>query len=83
MPNVTFTVDDELLRKARKVAVDRDTTVTQLLRDFLEQLAGSDAALAKQRAEEFRRVVRKLARPAGGEKFNREDANDRAVLRRY
>ncbi len=83
MTNVTFSVDDELLRKARKVAVDRDTTVTQLLRGFLEQLVASDESVAKQRAEEFRRVTRKLARDAGGVKFNREELYDRNVLRRY
>jgi len=83
MPNVTFTVDDELLRKARKVAVDRNTTVTQMLRGFLEQMVVSDETLAKQRAEEFRRVTRKLARDAGGVKFNREELYDRDVLRRY
>ena len=82
MPNVTFSVDDELLRRARKVALDRDTTVTQLLRTYLEQLVGG-ASLARQRADEFRRVANELARNAGGEKFNREELYDRPILRRY
>ena len=80
---MTFTVDEQLLLQARKLALDRNTTVTQLLRDYLEQLVNTDAGAAQQRAEEFRRVARKLARPAGGEKFNREDVYDRTVLRRY
>jgi predicted transcriptional regulator len=83
MTNVTFSVDDDLLRRARKLALDRDTTVTQLLRDYLEQLVASESSAAKQRAEEFRRVTRKLARHAGGAKFDREEIHDRPVLRRY
>ena len=83
MPHVTFSVDDELLRKARKLAVDRDTTVTQLLRGFLEQLVASESNAAQQRAQEFMRVADKLARDAGGFKFNREECYDRPILRRY
>lgn len=83
MTNVTFSVNDDLLRKARRLALDRDTTVTQLLREFLEKLVASESSAAKQRAEEFRRVTRKLARNAGGAKFNREELYDRPVLRRY
>jgi len=83
MPNVTFVVDEEVLRKARKLALDRDTTVTQMLRDYLDHLVNDGAALAKKRADEFRRVADELARPAGGVKFNREEVYDREILRRY
>ena len=83
MTNVTFSVDDDLLRKARKLALDRDTTVTQLLRDYLEHLVASESSAAKQHAAEFRRVADKLARDAGGFKFNREEIYDRPILRRY
>lgn len=83
MTNVTFSVDDDLLRKARRLALDRDTTVTQLLREFLEKLVASESSTAKQRAEEFRRVADRLARDAGGFKFDREEIYDRPILRRY
>jgi hypothetical protein len=36
--NVTLTVEEDLLREARKVALDRNTSVNQLVRDFLAQL---------------------------------------------
>lgn len=83
MTNVTFSVDDDLLRQARKLALDRDTTVTQMLRDYLVGLVASESTAAKQRAEEFRRVSDQLARDAGGFKFNRDDCYDRPILRRY
>jgi hypothetical protein len=39
MPNVTMTIEDELLRKARKLAAARNTTLTALVRGYLRQLA--------------------------------------------
>lgn len=36
MANLTLAIDDRLLREARKLAIDRDTTVNQMVREFLE-----------------------------------------------
>ena len=49
--NVTLTIDDELVKKARKIAVERDTTLTGLIRDYLEKLAAEDAAIGRRRRE--------------------------------
>lgn len=43
--NLTLALDDELLLAARKVALDRDTSVNQLVREYLETLVDD----AKQR----------------------------------
>ena len=47
MTNVTFSIDDDVLRRARKVALERNTTVTQMLREFLEETARPQAEAAK------------------------------------
>jgi hypothetical protein len=36
--NLTLTVDESLLRAARKLALDQDTSVNQLVRDYLAGL---------------------------------------------
>jgi hypothetical protein len=36
---VTLRVDEEVLRAARKAAIDRNTSVNQLVRDYLARLA--------------------------------------------
>ncbi len=36
--NLTLVLDEDLLRAARKAALDRNTSVNQLVRDYLEQL---------------------------------------------
>lgn len=49
--NVTLSLDHELVKKVRKLAVERDTTLTGLIREYLEKLAAEDAALGRRRRE--------------------------------
>jgi hypothetical protein len=55
--NVTLSLDDDLVKKVRKIAVERDTTLTGLIRQHLETLA---AAEADAEAEFKRRQLEKL-----------------------
>lgn len=82
MTELTFSVDEDILERVRNVAEQRNTTVAQMLRDFLNETAARQAEVAKRRADEFKRVADQLARPAGGLKFNREDCYDRPILHR-
>ncbi|MBL8539577.1 MAG: hypothetical protein JNK68_04320 [Betaproteobacteria bacterium] len=45
MANLTLTIDDEVLKKARIHALERGTSVNALVRDFLERIAHDDAEL--------------------------------------
>ena len=49
--NITLSLDDELIKKVRKIAVERDTTLTGLVRDYLEQLAVEGAESGRRRRE--------------------------------
>jgi hypothetical protein len=49
--NITLSLDDELIKKVRKIAVERDTTMASPARDYLEQLAVEDAASGRRRRE--------------------------------
>jgi plasmid stability protein len=44
MTNLTLTVDEEVLRKARIRALELGTSVNALVRDYLQRLAGRSAA---------------------------------------
>ena len=44
-------LDDELVRKVRKIAVERDGTLTGLVRDYLEKLAVEDSTSGRRRRE--------------------------------
>ena len=55
--NLTITVDDETLRRARIRALTQGTSVNAILREFLESFAGSDAEMeARTRLAAFART---------------------------
>jgi predicted transcriptional regulator len=49
--NITLSLDDELVKKVRKIAVERDTTLTGIIRDHLEKLAVEDNLSGRRRRE--------------------------------
>jgi predicted transcriptional regulator len=49
--NVTLSLDEALVKKVRKIAMDRDTTLTGLIRQYLEQVAAEDSATGRKRRE--------------------------------
>ena len=49
--NITLSLDDKLVKELRKLAVDRDTTLTGLVREYLEKLAAENAASGRKRRE--------------------------------
>jgi predicted transcriptional regulator len=53
--NITLAIDDNLVREVRKIALDRDTTLTGLVREYLEKLAAENA-----QSDEKRRAMEKL-----------------------
>ena len=49
--NVTLSLDDELVKKVRKIAVERDTTLTGMLREYLEQVVIQESGSSRKRRE--------------------------------
>lgn len=49
--NVTLSLDDDLVKKVRKIAVERDTTLTGMVRDYLVGLAAEDASSGRRQRE--------------------------------
>lgn len=72
MANLTLVVDDQLLRDARKLAIDQNTSVNQMVREFLEQSVGQSAARAKARER-----LMALSLPIGPIDWKREDLYER------
>ena len=73
--NVTLSVDDHVMKKARRRAEAMDTSVNQLVREFPEQLAGQTAPEAD--APEFEPLSRSAKGHSRGWKFNREQLHER------
>lgn len=49
--NITLSLDEKLVKDVRKIAVERDTTLTGLIRAHLENLAAEHAASGRKRRE--------------------------------
>lgn len=73
--NVTLSIDDEVIRLARRRAEALGTSVNQLVREYLEQLAGKTDP--NDDAAEFERLSRLAQGDSRGWKFNREELHER------
>jgi hypothetical protein len=79
--NLTVTVDERVLRRARIRALEQGTSVNALVSEYLERYAGADptaAALA-----DFLDLTADLDAGSGpgGRTWRREDLYDRPILR--
>lgn len=74
MANLTLTVDDDVLLRARRRALDQGTSVNAVVRDYLSSFAGDDpSAEAGARVVEIARRSSAGSGP-GGRTWTREDA---------
>jgi len=73
--NVTLSVDDDVILRARRRAEVLGTSVNQLVREYLEQLAGKSDP--NEDAVEFERLSRLAQGDSRGWKFNREELHER------
>ena len=79
--NLTLSVDEEIVKKVRKIAIDKDTTLTAMVRDYLTRVASSDAAARKADAAKLMETFEKVSRDMGPRTWTREELYDRP--RRY
>ena len=82
MANLTITVDEQVLKKARMRALEEDTSVNAVLRDYLEDYARAD--VERQRAIERVLASSRESRSGsgpGGRTWKREDLYEERLSR--
>ena len=79
--NITFSIDEEIAKKVRRIALDRDTTLTAMVRDYLTSIANSHAVNRKEQVARLEQSYKKLSRDMGPRTWTRDDLHDRKVLR--
>jgi hypothetical protein len=70
--NLTLSVDEDAVERARKVAQQQGTSLNDLVRRFIASLAGQISAA--DRAEEIVKLFEKEPGNSRGRKIRREDA---------
>jgi hypothetical protein len=76
MANLTITIDDELLRRARVRAIEQDTSVNSLLRDYLEAYAGAGQTW-RQAAGSILRLAARTHAGRGERRWTRDELHER------
>jgi hypothetical protein len=72
MKNITLSAPDEIIERARIYAKSHNTTLNQLMRDYLKKCI--DQFEREAAAEEFLRLTELCScRPEEGWRFNREE----------
>ncbi len=76
MQNVTIALEEEIVRKSRRIAAERSTSLNAMIRQYLEQLVDREAHAAKAR-----RRIALLARRSGAEvgprRWTRDELHER------
>ena len=72
MKNITLSADEECIRLAREQARARKTTLNQLFRDWLREVAGME-----ERSHRIEELLKRLDYVDAGGSFSREEMNAR------
>lgn len=76
MANLTITVPDEVLKSARRRALEQGTSVNALLRDYLRQFTGAQSTQAKA-AQRVLELSGRARAGRGKAKWTRDDLHQR------
>ena len=76
MANLTITIDDDLLRRARVRAAEADTSVNAVLRDYMEAWVGQSGHRAGAVASLLQRSSHATS-ARGGRRWSRHDLHER------
>jgi len=84
MKNLTVSVDEDVYHRARVRAAEQRTSLSALVRGFLEQLAADDADFARLQREQNALIAQIRVQHAGfsgADRLSRERVHERDALR--
>ena len=70
--NLTLSIEDELVEKAREVARQHGMSLNAMIREYIERLAGHPQS-GKELLDEFERMWAETPGDSGGWKFDRDE----------
>lgn len=80
MKNITVSIDDDLHRRARIRAAERDTSLSALVRDFLVQFAGGETEFERRKRLQGETIA-SIKSFRAGDRLARDAAHERHALR--
>jgi hypothetical protein len=76
MKNVTIALEEEIVRKSRRIAAERSTSLNAMIREFLEQLVEREAHATKARRR-IALLARRSAAQVGPRRWTRDELHER------
>ncbi|MBT5705923.1 MAG: CopG family transcriptional regulator [Verrucomicrobia bacterium] len=77
MKNITLSINPDTVKKVRKIALERDTSLAAMVRDFLEQVAATEDTRGDLAIQDLERSFHKLSRRVGKQDWSRDDLHER------
>lgn len=77
MPNITLSVDETIIKKVKKIAIEKDTTMTAMIREYLGMVAKGDQSAREQAVEQLESSISKYGRDMSGS-WTREELYERS-----
>ena len=73
--NITLAIDDQIVKTVRKIAIDRDTTLAQIVREYLTGVARTHDVDARETSQKFRDLSNQSVgnQNAGPRKWSRDE----------
>ena len=77
MANLTMSIDETILRKARKRAIDKNVSLTALVREYLGKLAAEEDLQREAAATELMQAFERADVVVGPKRWTREQLHER------
>ena len=77
MSNITLRVNDAVIKKVRRIALEKNTTLAAMVRDFLESVADREASRKELAVAEIEASFSELSRDMGQRTWTREELHER------
>lgn len=74
--NLTLSIDKEVLKEARKQALERGTSVNQMVREYLQEISGMEEQ-KKQAMSHLKKMWKESEGEIGEITWTREELHDR------
>ena len=74
---LTFDIDEQVLARVSKIAEARDTTVAELVVEYLTGIATDEASARLERIAKLKESIDRYSRDMGPRTWTREDLYDR------
>ena len=78
MKNVTVSLDDEIYRRARMIAAERDTSLSALVKEFLVLLGSGESEVSRLKREE-REIRERITSFRASDRLSRDDTHGRRL----